>query len=177
MTEIVTVVEAEGGVFVSDSEDTAVVLSATGIPLVTVSSPEPTVVTIQESAPGPLTLPTPGPGVTVIPTDQDNSLVVITPPPVAEGKILGTPGAAGPPGPPGPPGPKGDPGDLGKVSEVHSQLTPESEWVITHSLPFFPSVTVVDSAGTVVEGEVQYLDTSTIRLYFSAAFSGVAYLS
>ena len=40
-----------------------------------------------------------------------------------------------------------------------------------------PAVTVVDSAGTVVIGEVDYLDDNTVRLTFCAAFSGTAYFN
>lgn len=36
---------------------------------------------------------------------------------------------------------------------------------------------VVDSAGTVVIGEVDYLDDNTVRLTFCAAFSGTAYFN
>ena len=54
----------------------------------------------------------------------------------------------------------------------------EGAWLIDHNLGFMPSLTVVDSAGTeVFPGTVEYLTTSTIRLTFSAAFGGEAYLS
>lgn len=43
--------------------------------------------------------------------------------------------------------------------------------------PARPAVTVVDSAGTVVIGEVDYLDDNTVRLTFCAAFSGTAYFN
>ena len=45
----------------------------------------------------------------------------------------------------------------------------------THGLGKRPSVTVVDSAGTAVIGEIEYLDDNTVRLTFCAAFSGTAY--
>ena len=48
-------------------------------------------------------------------------------------------------------------------------------WTITHGLGKRPSVTVVDSAGTAVIGEIEYLDDNTVRLTFCAAFSGTAY--
>jgi hypothetical protein len=60
---------------------------------------------------------------------------------------------------------------------VFSQLTPSDEWVITHDLDGFPSVTVVDSAGSVVVGNIQYNDTETVTLTFSGGFSGKAYLT
>lgn len=60
---------------------------------------------------------------------------------------------------------------------VFTQGTAAREWTIQHDLNKFPSVTVVDSAGTVVIGEISYVDNNTIILHFSGAFSGVAYLN
>jgi hypothetical protein len=62
-------------------------------------------------------------------------------------------------------------------SYVHTQGTPSAIWTITHNLGYYPGVNVVDSAGTEVEGEVTYLDANTVRVNFSAGFSGKAYLS
>ena len=59
----------------------------------------------------------------------------------------------------------------------HPQLTASDTWVIAHHLNFNPNVTVVDSAGTNVEGELQYTDLNTVTLRFNAAFAGDAYLS
>ena len=56
-------------------------------------------------------------------------------------------------------------------------MTSSKEWVITHNLGHFPSVSVVDSAGTVVVGEINYIDQNTIIASFSGAFSGKAYLN
>ena len=60
---------------------------------------------------------------------------------------------------------------------VHTQSTPESVWEVTHSLNKKPSVTVVDSADTVVIGEVEYLSSNAVRLTFVGAFSGKAYFN
>jgi len=59
----------------------------------------------------------------------------------------------------------------------HPQPVPSDVWVINHHLNFNPNVTVVDSAGTNVEGELQYNDLNTVTLRFNAAFAGDAYLS
>lgn len=74
------------------------------------------------------------------------------------------------PGPAGPPGPAGG-------AYTHTQGTPVASWVINHPLPYRPSVTVVDSTGRQVEGDVVYTDADTVTVGFSGAFSGVAYLS
>lgn len=50
-------------------------------------------------------------------------------------------------------------------------------WKVVHNLGKRPAVTVVDSAGTAVIGEVDYLDDNTVRLTFCAAFSGAAYFN
>lgn len=60
---------------------------------------------------------------------------------------------------------------------VYEKPIVSSEWVITHTLGGFPSVTVVDSAGTQVIGEVKYDSTTQITVKFTAAFSGYAYLT
>lgn len=97
----------------------------------------------------------------------------------------------GPPGPGVPPG--GNPGDLLVKSSneeydtewvdyktkryVHTQSSPSSEWAITHVLGGRPSITVVDSAGTTVIGEVSYLSDTDVVISFTAPFSGFAYLT
>lgn len=63
------------------------------------------------------------------------------------------------------------------VAYVHNQGTPAATWTIVHPLTFQPNVTVVDSAGEQVEGEVDYGSLGTVIVRFSAAFSGIAYLS
>lgn len=53
-----------------------------------------------------------------------------------------------------------------------SQTTPQSVWVVTHNLRKYPSVTVIDSAGTEVIGEVEYIDINTVSIKFAYEFSG-----
>lgn len=60
---------------------------------------------------------------------------------------------------------------------AHTQSTPESVWEVTHNLNKKPTVTVVDSADTVVVGEVEYLNNNSVRLTFAGAFSGKAYFN
>lgn len=77
----------------------------------------------------------------------------------------------------GPQGIQGPPGDPGNLGYVYYQPVPSAEWTIYHGLSFIPSITVVDSAGTVVEGNYEYPDEDTVIASFSGAFSGKAYLS
>lgn len=60
---------------------------------------------------------------------------------------------------------------------VHTQGAVSATWNITHALGGRPSVTVVDSAGTVVVGEVAYNSDTSVSIYFTSPFSGFAYLT
>lgn len=60
---------------------------------------------------------------------------------------------------------------------IHTQASPTSTWNITHSLGGRPSITVVDSNGTIVIGEVTYNSDTSITVSFTAPFSGYAYLT
>jgi len=66
---------------------------------------------------------------------------------------------------------------LNNERHVHAQPSPSATWTITHPLGGRPSVTIVDSAGTVVIGEVTYNSDTEISVSFTAAFSGYAYLT
>lgn len=63
------------------------------------------------------------------------------------------------------------------ASYRHIQTTASASWTIPHNLGFYPNVAVVDSTGREVVGEIDYVDMNTVRLTFSAAFGGEAYLS
>lgn len=60
---------------------------------------------------------------------------------------------------------------------THTQAAVSDTWVITHTLGGKPSVTVVDSADTVVVGEVTYNSNSQVTVAFTVPFSGYAYLT
>jgi hypothetical protein len=49
-----------------------------------------------------------------------------------------------------------------------------SVWNVAHNLGKIPAVTVIDSAGTEVEGEVNVIDNNNCQLIFSAPFTGTA---
>lgn len=77
----------------------------------------------------------------------------------------------------GPQGPQGIPGEIQVVAYVFIQTSPAPTWTITHGLDFIPNITVVDTAGSVVEGDYSYPNENTIVATFSGAFAGKAYLS
>lgn len=62
-------------------------------------------------------------------------------------------------------------------SYTYNQNIPSSVWTIIHNLDKYPSVTIVDSAGSVVMGDIEYVSTSTLRVTFSSEFAGAAYLN
>lgn len=96
----------------------------------------------------------------------------------------GSPGYVGADGPQGPQGPQGATGSQGPqgtgashTTFTHNQNSASATWNITHNLNCFPSVMVVDSAGSVVYGNIEYLDANSLRLTFVASFGGKAYLN
>ena len=60
---------------------------------------------------------------------------------------------------------------------VYNQMSASAEWTITHNLDKYPSVTVVDSAGNAIMGELRYISANSLVVSFSAPFSGKAYLN
>lgn len=60
---------------------------------------------------------------------------------------------------------------------VFTQASANVEWTVTHNLRFFPNVTVVDSGENFVVGDVQYINSNSLKLVFSNPFAGKAYLS
>jgi hypothetical protein len=65
----------------------------------------------------------------------------------------------------------------GDLTYQFNQLTPSSLWDIVHNMGKCPSVMVVDSAGSVVEGDISYLTLNRVQVRFTGAFSGTAYLN
>ena len=66
--------------------------------------------------------------------------------------------------------------DSDLYSFYYVQSTPSSIWTVTHGLGKEGiSVTVIDSSGRVVVGDVRVLDSNSVMLEFSSPFSGKAY--
>ncbi len=68
-------------------------------------------------------------------------------------------------------------GEVSGQRYVHTQVSPLSVWLVQHDLNSFPSVTIVDSGGSVVMGDIKYNSSNEIEITFSAEFSGKAYVS
>lgn len=65
----------------------------------------------------------------------------------------------------------------GDLNFKYDQSSPSAQWTIQHDLDKFPSVSVVDSAGTNVVGQVDYLNRDSLTITFTSAFAGIAYLN
>ncbi len=71
---------------------------------------------------------------------------------------------------------------IGDITYTYNQSSVSNTWTITHNLNRFPSVTVVDSADTIVYGTVVYNSANQLTITFfqggsALAFSGKAYLN
>ena len=60
---------------------------------------------------------------------------------------------------------------------TYNQLAVSNVWHVAHPLNKYPSVSVADSGGNLVIGEVRYVDTGNLVVSFSSPFSGTAYLN
>jgi hypothetical protein len=66
---------------------------------------------------------------------------------------------------------------IGDKTYTHNQGLPSAIWTIAHGLDKKPSVMVVDTANTVVIGQIEYIDNNNITLTFNGSFSGYAYIN
>jgi hypothetical protein len=58
--------------------------------------------------------------------------------------------------------------------------TPElngNVWQITHNLGKYPSVTIVDTANSVIYGEVRYVDLNNVTITFASSVTGRAHIN
>jgi hypothetical protein len=60
---------------------------------------------------------------------------------------------------------------------IHEQVASSSVWNIAHNLGKFASIIVVDSAKTVLLGQIEYIDINNVTLTFNSAFTGYAYFN
>ena len=65
----------------------------------------------------------------------------------------------------------------GTPTFIFNQAVAATTWNVNHNLGKFPSITVIDTANTVVTGEYKYTDNNNVTLTFSAGFAGKAYLN
>jgi hypothetical protein len=73
-------------------------------------------------------------------------------------------------------GPQGEPGQDGITTVIHTGGVPTfylhtqnvaaAVWHIVHNLGYYPSVNVIDNAGTLIQGAVQHIDVNTLEVSF-----------
>ena len=64
--------------------------------------------------------------------------------------------------------------NLGNSTFRYVQNLASTVWNIQHNLGKYPSVSVTDSAGTIVEGRTTYIDANNVLVEFNAEFTGFA---
>jgi hypothetical protein len=57
---------------------------------------------------------------------------------------------------------------------IHEQSTPSTSWIIQHNLNKYPSINIIDTAGTEVYGAINRVNQNIAIIEFSAPFSGSA---
>ncbi len=62
-------------------------------------------------------------------------------------------------------------------SYVFVQPTPASIWIIEHDLNKYPNVSIEDSTGDDIMGQISYINLNKVQLTFIVSISGTAYLS
>lgn len=60
---------------------------------------------------------------------------------------------------------------------VHIQSEASDEWIIVHNLNKYPSVSIINSAGDEVIGDVHYDSVNQVTLTFEGSFKGRATLN
>lgn len=60
---------------------------------------------------------------------------------------------------------------------IYTQIAPAQIWTIVHNLGRYPPVLIVDSAGTVVLGNITYVSNQEVQVSFTAAFAGKAFIN
>ena len=52
-----------------------------------------------------------------------------------------------------------------------------TSWTVTHNLNKYPSVTVIDTANSVIIGQIEYNSVNQLTITFKSATNGKAYLN
>lgn len=115
--------------------------------------------------------------------DGNGDLVTILEPAVdvlqiVSSDLAGPQGPQGLPGVQGDPGEKGEKGDIGPFAPTFEQVfaSPSAVWTIFHNMDVYPVVSLYDSYGYEISGDVVMPDRNTVVVTFEVPFSGTARL-
>lgn len=67
--------------------------------------------------------------------------------------------------------------DSGDANYVHKQTEASDKWIIVHNLNKYPAVSIIDSAGDEVIGNIHYDSLNQVTITFIGAFKGKATLN
>jgi hypothetical protein len=70
-----------------------------------------------------------------------------------------------------------NPANSGDLNFTFTQSSAQQVWTIQHNLGKNPSVSVADTAGSWVVGQINYINNNELTITFNASFQGVAYLN
>lgn len=63
------------------------------------------------------------------------------------------------------------------MSYIHEQVVPSYTWTVNHGLGKYPSVSVVDSGGSNVIGDINHISDDELIISFGFPFGGKAFLN
>lgn len=64
------------------------------------------------------------------------------------------------------------------IAHVHTQAAASASWTINHNLGYYPGgVSIIDSGGSKVYGDVVFISENQLVVNFTSAFGGKAYIS
>lgn len=66
---------------------------------------------------------------------------------------------------------------ISKFDYTYVQSTPATIWSIVHNLNKFPKVSIADSTGDVVYGDINHTNKNSLVILFSESVSGQASIS
>ena len=67
--------------------------------------------------------------------------------------------------------------DVSDANFLYEQTEASDEWIIVHNLNKYPAVSIIDSAGDEVVGNVHYDSANQVTITFVGAFKGTATLN
>lgn len=67
--------------------------------------------------------------------------------------------------------------DVADANFLYEQTEASDEWIIVHNLNKYPAVSIIDSAGDEVVGNVHYDSANQVTITFVGAFKGTATLN
>lgn len=77
----------------------------------------------------------------------------------------------------GPVGPQGPPGTPGGFRFIYTQVSPAATWIITHGIGSLVNVTLLNSAGAVVDADIIETSLNVTTVMFSTPQTGTAIIT